>query len=130
VIRLMSKSVYSGEIVLLDETKNPATDISAEVRNESSEHMMFYGQGNNLVVNGGNPFTVKHVPSNVTIVYTDLDNGSPQRGLGLTTRWRTADSTQNRSPLSITLRHQPGAKDGSFAPGNTDVEVAFRLKID
>src|SRR5687768_1552074 len=38
VIRLKSKSVYSGEVVLLDETKSPATDISAEVREESSEH--------------------------------------------------------------------------------------------
>jgi hypothetical protein len=36
----------------------------------------------------------------------------------------------SKSPLFITLKHQPGVKNGTFAPGDTDIEIPFKLKIN
>jgi hypothetical protein len=129
VISLKPHAVYFGEVRLTDESKNPVVDISEEVREAGAEHMLFYNNGNNNILNAGNPYTVKLNGSNIVVRYTDLDNGSPQRGIGLRSRWQTADSSMVKHPLTIVLRHQPESKDGTFSPGDTDIEVAFRLRI-
>ena len=36
----------------------------------------------------------------------------------------------SKSPLTIELKHQPGVKDGTYAPGETDIQVAFKLKVN
>lgn len=131
VLSLDAGKTYHGELILLDETKTPVDSISNEVKEEGVDHMFFYNNGNNSIVNTGTPYTVQLNGSQVKISYTDLDNGTPQRGIGLKTRWRTYASTSGvKYPLNITLRHQPDAKDGSYAPGESDVSVDFKLKVN
>lgn len=131
VIVLGADKTFYGQIILLDETKNPVDSTSNEVEEEGKDHMFFYNNGNNTILNAGNPYLVQLNGSLIKISYTDLDGGTPQRGIGLKTRWRTSGTTGiNKYPLNIILRHQPDAKDGSYAPGESDISVDFKLKIN
>lgn len=51
--------------------------------------------------------------------------------VGLRTNLKAGiEAVQNFSfPFTVTLRHQPDAKDGSYAPGETDVEVHFKIRV-
>lgn len=128
VLQLQNNRTYFVQVILMDETKSPATITSDEVNAEGQDHMLFYNNGSNTIVSASNPYTVKLNGSDMIIKYTDLDSGSPQRGIGLTTRWRTY--TTGKYPLNITLRHQPGVKDGTYAPGDSDISVNFKYQIN
>jgi len=131
VIQLNANSTYYASILLLDETKNPIDTISNEVLEEGDEHMFFYNNGSNTIINSGNPYTVQLNGSGIKITYTDLDAGTPQRGIGLTTLWKTnASSSAVKFPLTITLKHQPDLKDGTYAPGESDISVDFKLMVN
>lgn len=109
-ITLKANTTYLGSILLLDESKVPVDTISEEVREEAADHLFCFG------ISG----------VSCTIKATDVDlNGLP---LGLQTTWRTgAPATGN---VTITLRHQPGTKNGSCTPGATDLEIPFQLRIE
>lgn len=62
---------------------------------------------------------------NVTITRTDRDTND--RELGLTSSWETGEVSTGT--LILTLKHQPGTKDGTCEPGVTDVEVLFDIVI-
>jgi len=125
LITLDSNKTYVAEIILLDETKNPIDTISNAVIAEGQEHLFFFNQTNPI----GNPYTTMISGSGIKITYADLD--ATNRGIGQKIKLRTSSSTGGiQSPLVITLRHQPGNKDGTFAPGETDVEVKFKIKVN
>jgi hypothetical protein len=108
-IRLQQNTVYLSEIFLLDETKNPVDTISYEVLEEADDHMFFF----------------QHTGTNIITTYLDIDsNGIP---LGLSTKWRTGVVSSGTS--KVILKHQPGIKDGTQAPGETDVEVTFESEV-
>ena len=125
LITLNDTTTYLAEIILLDETKTPADSISNEVVTEGQEHMFFFEQSNPT----GTPYTTMLTGSGVKITYLDLDANS--RGIGQQFKIRTYGSTTgSQHPFRVTLRHQPGAKNGTFAPGETDVEIKFKVKVD
>lgn len=125
LITLNDTSTYLAEIILLDETKTPADSISNEVVSEGQEHMFFFEQSNP----SGNPYSTTLSGSNVKITYLDLDANN--RGIGQQFKIRTYANTSGlQHPFRVTLRHQPGAKDGTFAPGETDVEIRFKMKVN
>jgi len=138
-IVLSSNTTYFTKIYILDESKTP-TDSTSKVigGEESNEHMLFFngnpaatGNYANTIMNTIVPYTIKTNGSNILIKYLDLDNGSPQRNIGLVTRWRTSASTAGIAmPFTIVLRHQPEAKDGTFAPGETDIETEFKVLVN
>lgn len=124
VIDILVNHVYECQILFLDETKNPVDTISQEVEAEGVDHMIFF----NEISPSGTPYTTYLSGSMTTIKYLDLDNNN--RGIGLKTLWTAPASAQVKSPLKISLKHQPGTKDGSFAPGETDTEVSFKLLVN
>lgn len=127
VINLTANTTYFMEIFLLDVTKNPVDTISNEVEEEGKDHMFFF----NASSPSGTPFTTVLAGSNIKVIYTDLDAGTPARGIGLTTRVRTYSATgSNKYPFTVSLKHQPGVKDGTFTPGDTDVEIPFKVKVN
>jgi len=131
VIELSANKTYYSEIILLDESKSPIDSISNEVDEEGQEHMFFYNNGANTILNPNNPYRIFLNGSNVEITYSDLDQGTPQRGIGLKTRVRTAATTAPfKYPLNITLRHQPGIKNGTYSPGESDISVDFKLRVN
>ncbi|MDZ4663521.1 MAG: hypothetical protein SGJ15_01465 [Bacteroidota bacterium] len=127
IFTLGGNKTYFMEIILLDVTKNPVDTISNEVEQEGKDHMFFFNSSNPT----GTPFSTVLSGSNMKVTYTDLDAGTPTRGIGLKTRLRTYASTGSAKNLfTITLKHQPGVKDGTFAPGDSDVEVGFKVMVN
>ncbi|RFP63688.1 hypothetical protein D0N36_18215 [Hymenobacter lapidiphilus] len=109
-LSLAANTTYVGALRLLDETKNPVVVTSDEVKEESDEHLLFF----------------EPTPANLmTVTRTDKDKNNLE--LGLETRLVTTAAATGT--LKITLRHQPGAKNGTFAPGTTDVEVVFPTTV-
>ncbi len=130
VIVLKDSTTYFGRVVLLNATASPVDSISNEVRDKGYEHMFFYNNGSAAVTNSDVPYAVK-LANGTTIQYTDTDSGTPSRSIGLRTRIRTATAAKaSKVPLQIVLKHQPGVKDGTYGPGETDIEVNFKVKIN
>lgn len=138
-IVIAANSTYFTTIYILDESKTPTDSTSLVIGGEESkEHMLFFngnpaatGNNANTIINSQVPYTVKTNGSNVEIKYLDIDNGSPQRSVGLKTRWRANTSTTGTAyPLTVVLRHQPEAKNGTYTPGETDVEITFKVMVN
>lgn len=107
-IRLQNNTVYNMSITLLNETETPAEDMTAEVLDEDDEHL----------------FCFTPTGADVAIVRTDSDG---MFEVGLESQW-TVGAVSNGT-TQITLKHQPGVKDGTCAPGETDVDVTFVTEI-
>ncbi len=108
-ITLQAGTTYQVSLVLLNETVSPADTISNEVLAEADEHLFcFSPQGLDL-----------------SIIRTDSD-GTYE--LGLESEW-TAGAAGSGT-VKVELKHQPGIKDGSCEPGETDVEVTFEVTVE
>jgi hypothetical protein len=59
------------------------------------------------------------------VAITDKD--SKNLPVGLESTWTTGTSANGA--LQIILRHQPGVKNGTESPGNTDLDVTFQVKL-
>jgi hypothetical protein len=109
-LTLAANTTYTGSLSLLDETKNPVVNTSAEILKEADEHLFVYTP----------------TPANLLTIKRD-DRDSKNLEIGLqTTLVTTAAGSGN---LKITLRHQPGTKNGTETPGDTDVEVIFSTTV-
>lgn len=124
VINITANRVYEATILLLDQTKSPVDTISNEVEEEGADHMFFF----NSIAPTGTPYNTYLSGSMTNIKYLDLDANN--RGIGLSTLWTAPSMMMGKSPLSIELKHQPSVKDGSYAPGETDIQVTFKLKVN
>jgi hypothetical protein len=108
-IILETNSIYDVTLQFLDESKNPSTDITEEIKNEDQEHLLCFETSNSLVA----------------IERTDSDG---QFEVGLLSKW-ISEKTGDGS-ISVSLKHQPNVKDGTCNPGETDVEVEFPLIVE
>lgn len=109
-IQISSQKTYNVSILLLDESKSPVDTISNEVLAEGDDHMFFFF----------------HAGANIVTSYQDLDGNGI--GIGLQSKWVTGGLSSGTS--RIVLKHQPGVKDGSFAPGESDVDLQFQSRLE
>lgn len=107
-ITLLPNRTYNLSMQFLNESESPAEDITAEILEEDDEHIICFIPAN----------------SNVTIKRTDSDGTNE---VGLESKWTT--KAESSGTVAISLKHQPGVKDGSCTPGETDVELTFDLEI-
>jgi hypothetical protein len=107
-IPMDSGVIYKIGLQFLNESINPAENITEEISAEAVDHLVC--------------FTSAPLPIAVTI--KDSDGTHP---IGLATEW--IGNTKGTSKLRIILRHQPGVKDGTCEPGETDVDVEFPISI-
>lgn len=113
---LRANTEYTSVLLMLDESVEPASDITSQVATEGVDHQIFY------VVEG----------PNMSVEYIDADaDGNP---LGILTSIITGDP--GTSFLTIVLRYQPdksasGVNQGNLnnAGGNTDIEVTFEIEV-
>lgn len=106
---LSSNSNYTSTIKFIDETKQPAEDLTQEINEESDAHQVFYESNS----------------AELKIIYLDKDkNAAP---IGINTAWSTLNKASGN--LKIILKHQPDGKTGNTASGETDVEIVFPLVI-
>jgi hypothetical protein len=115
--KLAANTTYTGVVTILNETENPAGDITAEVKEEGDEHQLFFQA----------PTTLG------TFAYTDKDKNNQPIGLSFTMTTKTA-TTGN---LVVTLRHEPnksasGVSSGDItnAGGETDFAVTYPLVVE
>jgi hypothetical protein len=109
-LNLRPNTTYTGALALLDETKSPVARISEEVAEEKDDHMFFF----------------ESTPASLLgITRTDRDSKNLEVGLAS----QVVTTAAGTGTLKITLRHQPGTKNGTFAPGDTDVEVTFPVTV-
>lgn len=105
---LAANSTYEGQVTFLNETEDPAEDITVEVEEESDEHQVFFTAGGDL---------------EVTTTYSNFDDdGNP---LGTLFTLSTGDMSMGN--FTVTLRHElVKPNDGlASAGGDTDIEVTF-----
>ena len=108
-IRLAANTFYNATVQVLNESDpQDIEDVTLEVLDEDDEHLFCYDPSN----------------TNVSVTRTDSD-GTYE--IGITSRWSTG--TAANGSTMITLKHQPGVKNGNCAPGETDIEVTFVTEI-
>ena len=104
---------YMGSIEFLNETENPAEDITEEVEGEGDEHQVFYIPNDSL---------------DVDVTYDGQDeNGYP---VGL--EYTLTSGTASTGTLNVVLRHEPNKPNNgtlSDAGGSTDVDVTFNIEV-
>ncbi len=107
-IVLQSNTTYNASISLLNESVTPSEDITSEIEQEGDEHIFCFEQTN----------------VNITITRTDSDG---TYSIGLTSDWTTSDASNGT--VLISLKHQPGVKNGTCEPGETDIELLFNVEV-
>ena len=135
-LNLKANAVYDGTVYMLDQTQSPVFVVSDEIIERQNYHLFFSQPtpssaapaiNNNSPYIPGTPVSTGVAPLNLSIVRTDQDTNNPPLQVGLTTKFTTgAASTGN---LEWVLRHQPNAKNGTFAPGSSDLDVNFKVII-
>ncbi|MFM7731172.1 MAG: hypothetical protein ACKO6L_09045 [Flavobacteriales bacterium] len=108
-IRLAPQTVYDARIIVLNEISQPVDTLSLEIADEADEHLFCFDS---------------NVPG-LNILRTDSDGTFE---IGLASRWFTP--TAGTGEITVTLKHQPGIKDGTCLPGETDIEVTFPCIIE
>jgi hypothetical protein len=111
---LDTSTVYRGFIELMDESKNPAIDITEEVEAEKDDHLFIYRQ---------NPLESS---IRFSVERTDKDSKNLPVGLRYTLSTR---NLQGPSLLLVSLKHQPDIKNGDESLGDTDLEIKIPVKI-
>lgn len=113
---LTANTKYSGTILLLNETVDPAENITIEVEEEGIDHQFFYSNTADLTTN-----------------YLDADANKNPIGIEFTLKTSASAS----GSLTVTLRHEPnktaeGVMSGNIenAGGESDIIVTFPVVIE
>jgi len=157
-INLKANSTYNCYLVILDSTKSPADSVTPEIQQRENYHLIFYqptpiAAANFVVSNtstdiptadwitgdntdttaGGISINELEVPPssasplNLVVSRTDMDNNNPPMQIGIHTQWVTGAASNGI--IRVVQRHQPNAKDGSYAPGSSDFDITFAVNI-
>jgi hypothetical protein len=128
-LKLKAGATYQLTLLMYNDLAAHDSDqyeISAEVKNEADEHMLFFGWTNNLF---SNPSGNGNIDSrDDAVLYEDEDDhGLP---LGLVTQWTTA--TPSTGVLRILLKHQPDLKSETSTAdiGESDLDVVFDIEVN
>jgi len=113
-LKLKAGAVYNMSLTFLDETKNPAEDITEEIHERSIYHLICYEPSSGL---------------GITVQRTDYDDNTPKLELGLQAKATTTSAASGT--LQVSLHHQPSGKNGTdCAIGSTDAEVTFNVTVE
>lgn len=110
-LQLKQGATYSLKTFFIDELN--AENITDEVKEEGADHQVFY--------------TVTPNANFLSITVTDKDVNN--KNLGLEGTAQVLGNINDAGTLKVTLKHQPGMKDGNINTGETDVDVQFPVTI-
>ncbi|ATL45964.1 hypothetical protein COR50_01625 [Chitinophaga caeni] len=120
-VKLKLNTTYTVNTDFIDENASPADTITNEIREESDEHHVFH-----LIFTQADASIADALTTVATITPLDKDENNLPVGLEYSVSTKEAFTGFYR----VIVRHQPdGAKDGTFAPGSTDVDTEFPLVI-
>ena len=157
-LTLKANSIYTCDVIILDETKTPFDTVSTEILARENYHLFFFqptpilqssidvsdtstsipmtywvtGQPPTDTTFGG--ISANEVlatsPSqvlNLSVSRADLDANVPPMQIGLKDNVYTGAASTGI--LRVVLRHQPNAKNGTYPPGSTDLDVTYSVTI-
>jgi hypothetical protein len=105
-IKLDSGQTYDVNIEFFDQSSGTVKNLTEEVKEEGKDHFICFTSA----------------PAIAVVSYADSDGKHP---IGLTTQWKIA--MRSNGKMRIVLRHQPGVKDGTCDPGESDVDIEFPM---
>ena len=111
---LKAGATYSLTVHIYDETQTPVLDITPEIIQRENYHLYFF-------------FPSAALGSNFVVTAQDHDTNNPPLPVGLTNKCVTG--TACSGSCEGVLRHQPNAKNGTYAPGSTDSDVHMTIII-
>jgi hypothetical protein len=157
-LRLKANSTYAGRVIILDETQNPVDTVSIEILARENYHLFFFEPSPVLSISFAVSNTTTYIPQNewltgqpasdttafgisvnesmaaspsaalnLTVNRTDLDDNTPPLQIGLQDNFVTGAASTGT--LRTVLRHQPNAKNGTYPPGSTDLDVTYAITI-
>lgn len=136
-LALKPNAVYDAQIVMLDTTQTPVFVVSNEIKERANYHLFFFQptpvSSANLSFGTNSASIPETIASasgpylNLKVDRADKDTNSPQLPVGLQDVFTTGAASSGK--LKVILRHQPNAKNGTFAPGSTDLEANFIVNI-
>jgi hypothetical protein len=156
-LNLKANTTYNGQVYIFDETKTPWDTVSIEIKQRENYHLFFLQvspiASSNSVISNTTPnipmadwntglpasdttaggVSVNEILSppgtslNLTVSRTDLDTNNPPLQIGLTDQFVTGAASSGI--LRVVLRHQPNAKNGTYDPGSTDLDVTYAVSI-
>jgi len=110
-ITLKANKSYDFTITILDETKNPVSDITTGIEAEKNDHLFIYTPS----------------PSSLlSFVITDKDS----KGYNVGLKASVTTTAAGTGKLKVQLRHQPGVKDGTPTPGSDDINQTFDVVVN
>jgi len=116
-IKLSANTTYTNAITILNETEEPAENVTLEIAEEELDHQFFFSS--NI--------------TDMTIAYADSDaNGNP---IGISSTITTGAA--RTGTFTVILRHEPNktaegvsAGDITNAGGESDIEVIFNVVVE
>jgi hypothetical protein len=141
-LTLKANATYNAKLILLDKTQNPVFVVSDEIQERANYHLFFYqplptNKPSVIPHNASDPNDVypEPIPNPVpdgnplalTVALTDHDTNPQQYPVGLESTFTTGAASAGW--LRVVLRHQPNSKNGTYAPGSTDLDVGFVVTI-
>jgi len=142
-LTLKANATYTASIILLDKTQDPVFNVSNEIKERANYHLFFYQPlptNQPLVIPNNYPTDPSDIypepiptpvpsgaPLNLTITITDHDTNPQMYPVGLESKF--VAGAAGSGWLRIVLRHQPNVKNGTYAPGSTDLDVGFNVSI-
>ena len=157
-LKLTANSQYACKVIILDETQNPVANISDEILARENYHLFFFQPtpvpASSVIVSDTSasiPMTdwqtaqspadttafgtsISEVAAtsaatalNLWVTRTDVDTNNPPLQIGLQDNVYTGAASSGI--LRVVLRHQPNAKNGTYAPGSTDLDVTYAVTI-
>ena len=119
--KFAQNKTYNGVLTFLNETVNPAEDITVEIKELALEHQVFYQKTGTI-----NSISYADIASNFD------SSGKP---IGLESVFTTTGAASGS--ITITLRHEPNKLgtnvangDITNAGGSTDAEVVFNVVVE
>lgn len=119
MLTLNAGSTYTGKVELLDESKNPAEDITEEVKEEAEAHQFFYTPQGALA-------------GRLTVTVTDKDSNNLPVGLEFTVAVSAGGAVTGSATnsLNVVLSHFDNTpKNGADRSDESDIDINIPVTI-
>jgi hypothetical protein len=137
---LKTGATYHCHVIILDKTQTPVFNVTTEILQRENYHLFFYQpyptNSAPVIPTPVSPDTYPYPiptpipagnPLQLTIVRTDQDTNNPPLPVGLKTD--VTVGAAGTGWLRVVLRHQPNAKNGTYAPGSSDLDVGYSVTV-
>jgi len=157
-LNLKANATYHCSVIILDSTQTPVDSVSNEILQRENYHLFLFQPSPILASNVVISNTTTYIPTadwitndntdttaggisineiaippstlsplNLLVNRTDMDDNTPPMQIGLQDDFITGAASTGT--LRVVLRHQPNAKNGTYPPGSSDLDVTYAVTI-